>query len=148
MARTTYRTGRITAAVAVLVLLGACGSEQATPPPEPTAGPPATAELPAPGADEPTDPGTNRPPEVAAAMADLAGHLGIAVEDVTVVSYEDVTWPDGALGCPQPGMSYTQALVPGTRLVLAADGVEYSYHAGRESELVRCEHAPQEPADS
>ena len=46
-----------------------------------------------------------------------------AVEDVTVVSYEDVTWPDGALGCPEPGMSYTQALVPGARLVLEADGV-------------------------
>lgn len=138
MASTTYRTGRITAAVAVLVLLGACGSERATPPPEPTAGPPATAELPAPGADEPTDPGTNRPPEVAAAMADLADHLGIAVEDVTVVSYEDVTWPDGALGCPEPGKMYTQAVVEGRRIVLAHDGTEYAYHAGGDRAPFHC----------
>lgn len=26
---------------------------------------------------------------------------------------ESITWPDGSLGCPEPGVFYTQALVPG-----------------------------------
>ena len=155
MASTTYPYRRLATGVAVVVLLlGACGSgEQPTDPADGVTGPAPTAESPTPEstgtpAPEPEDPGTDRPPEVAAAITDLAEHLGIAVEDITVVSYEDVTWPDGALGCPEPGMSYTQALVPGTRLVLEAGGVEYSYHAGREPDLVRCDRAPQEPADT
>jgi hypothetical protein len=39
-----------------------------------------------------------------------------------VVSVEDVMWPDGALGCPEPGRMYTQALVPGQRVRIAAPG--------------------------
>ena len=79
------------------------------------------------------------PAEVEAAVADLAAHLGVEADAVVVVSHEDVTWPDGSLGCPRPGMSYTQALVPGTRLVLEVDGREYAYHSGRDTPLVRCD---------
>ena len=42
-----------------------------------------------------------------------AGHTGVSVSDMTVLRAESVTWPDGSLGCPEPGMQYTQALVPG-----------------------------------
>lgn len=155
MASTTYPYRRLATGVAVVViLLGACGGgEQPTDPAEGTTGPTPTVEAPTPEptgtpAPEPEDPGTDRPPEVTAAITDLAEHLDIAAEDVAVVSYEDVTWPDGALGCPEPGMSYTQALVPGTRLVLEAGVVGVLHPAGREPDLVRCDRAPQEPADT
>ncbi len=46
------------------------------------------------------------------------------------MSQEDVTWPDGSLGCPQPGMRYTQALVSGSLIVLEANGLFYEYHSG------------------
>ena len=36
--------------------------------------------------------------------------------DLKVLSAEAVTWSDGSLGCPEPGMMYTQALVPGYRV--------------------------------
>ena len=49
---------------------------------------------------------------------------------ITVVSTDEVTWRDGSIGCPEPGMNYTQALVPGVRVVLELDGVRYEYHAG------------------
>jgi hypothetical protein len=49
---------------------------------------------------------------------------------VTVVSSSEVTWPDGSLGCPEPGMNYTQALVQGSRIVLEAGGKQYHYHSG------------------
>ena len=55
-----------------------------------------------------------------AIVADLA-ERGAAGEPV-LVSAESVTWPNGALGCPQPGMSYTQAVVDGMRVV--ASGLE------------------------
>jgi hypothetical protein len=45
-----------------------------------------------------------------------------------VVAHDEVIWRDGSLGCPQPGMMYTQALVDGFRIVLRVKGQEVSYH--------------------
>ncbi|WBQ08158.1 hypothetical protein [Kribbella sp. CA-293567] len=67
---------------------------------------------------------------VAQARADLANRLGIEPAQVTVVSSAEITWPDGSLGCPKPGMSYTQALIEGTQTVLEAGGTRYAYHSG------------------
>ncbi|MEE6281511.1 hypothetical protein [Georgenia sunbinii] len=160
---TTCRAVLAATAVAVTLLAG-CGdgAEEPTDPgttappttqaPSPggtaTPSPGGTATSPPGGTEAPTAPGggpSADSPEVVAAVADLAEHLGIAPDDVSVVSLESVTWPDGSLGCPQPGMSYTQALVPGTRLVLGAEGAEYAYHAGSEPDLTRCDR-PQQPA--
>ncbi|MGW7683174.1 hypothetical protein ACWGID_20740 [Kribbella sp. NPDC054772] len=79
------------------------------------------------------------------AKADLAKRLGVAAAEVTVVSSEEVTWPDGSLGCPEPGMRYTQALVPGNRTILEAGGKQYQYHSGGHRAPFLCEH-PQGPA--
>lgn len=70
---------------------------------------------------------------VAFAIADLAYRLGISGDEITLVAQEEVVWRDGSIGCPQPGMSYTQALVDGSRIELEVDGDQYSYHqaAGR-----------------
>lgn len=64
------------------------------------------------------------------AVADLAERLGIEPPAIEVVSMEEVTWPDGALGCPEPGRMYTQALVGGLRIVLRAAGADHEYHSG------------------
>lgn len=71
------------------------------------------------------------------AVAHLAQLLGVSPDAITVVSVEEVTWPDTSLGCPQPGMMYTQVLTPGYRLVLEAGGKTYEYHAGR-GRVVSC----------
>lgn len=55
---------------------------------------------------------------------------GVAGEP-TVVRSTAVTWPDGSLGCPEPGKSYTQALVPGHEVIVEVGGVTYDVHAGR-----------------
>ena len=60
---------------------------------------------------------------------DLAERLGISIDAVSVSGATPVTWRSGALGCPKPGMSYTQALVPGIWLLLKAHNVVYRYHA-------------------
>ena len=47
-----------------------------------------------------------------------------------LVSAHAVTWNNGALGCPSPGVSYTQALVDGMRVVVTVDGTTYDYRFG------------------
>jgi hypothetical protein len=64
------------------------------------------------------------------AMVDLATHLGVAETDIELISMEAVTWSDGSLGCPEPGKSYTQALVDGHRIVLGYGERAYVYHSG------------------
>lgn len=73
-------------------------------------------------ADEPM-----HPESVVQAIADLEARLG-TTDPVELVEHEAVTWPDGALGCPQPGMMVTQALVPGYRIRLRSGNRLYNYH--------------------
>jgi len=75
---------------------------------------------------------------VQAARADAARRIGVAADALTLVSAEAVTWSDGSLGCPQPGMAYTQALVPGYRIVLRGPAGELDYHASARGALVLC----------
>jgi hypothetical protein len=70
-------------------------------------------------------------PLVTDAVADLAGRLGIGTDEVAVVDALAVTWPDSSLGCPQPGMMYSQVLTKGTLVVLEAGGKRYEYHGGK-----------------
>jgi hypothetical protein len=79
------------------------------------------------------------------AVADLSRRLDVDPADITVVSAEEVTWRDGSMGCPQPGMLYTQALTNGSRVVLEADGRRYQYHAGGRRSAFLCEN-PDPPA--
>ena len=60
-------------------------------------------------------------------VADVAKLAGVPADQVTVISAEAVTFPDGSLGCPQPGMAYTQALVDGFKIVAEAGGKTYDY---------------------
>ncbi len=64
------------------------------------------------------------------AATDLAGRLGLDVDDIEVVDVEEVTWRDGSFGCPQKDFQYAQVLTPGIRIALSAEGSTYAYHAG------------------
>jgi len=81
---------------------------------------------------------------VAGLVADLATRLGIDESDVTLVSHEEVTWPDSSLGCPQKGMEYTQVLVNGSLIVLKVNGATYEYHSGSSRDPFYCSN-PTEP---
>lgn len=75
------------------------------------------------------DPSVASPASIA--VADLAERLGVEPAVIEVIGVDEVTWRDGSLGCPDPGMNYTHALVPGLRIVLRVAGVDHEYHAGR-----------------
>ncbi len=73
------------------------------------------------------------PSMLPALREDAARRSGVAAADLRVISVEAVMWSDGALGCPQPGRMYTQALVPGHRVRIAAPGAVEApmhYHIG------------------
>jgi hypothetical protein len=73
-----------------------------------------------------------------AALADAMGRASASRSEVTVRLAQAVVWPDGSLGCPQPGVLYTQALVPGYLIVLEARSKTFEYHAGRAGNPVYC----------
>ncbi len=103
--------------LALLVALAACGGPK--PPPNVEVPPEARAA-------------------VEAARADLARRTSEPLDTVRIIGIEPTTWPNAALGCPEPGKSYAQLLVPGFRLTLWSARQTYEYHADRGGRVVWC----------
>lgn len=79
-------------------------------------------------------------------VADAAGRANVDPDEVEITTAEAVTWSDGSLGCPQPGMMYTQALVPGYRVVVTAGGQTLNFHAAQSGDYRFCER-PRPPLE-
>jgi len=73
-----------------------------------------------------------------AALADAARRTAMPVTALVVASAEAVVWADGSLGCPQPGVVYTMALVPGYRVRIRAGDRLLDYHASGRGYVVLC----------
>jgi hypothetical protein len=74
-------------------------------------------------------------------VLDLAATAsGVDRSTLVIVTAESVTWNDGSLGCPTPGSMYTQALVDGYRVVVAAGDRRLDYRMGRGGAPRLCEH--------
>jgi len=71
----------------------------------------------------------NKEDQVLFARKDLAKRLDLDLEYVTLSGASKVTWRSGALGCPEDGKMYTQALVPGVLIMLKVEHTPYRYHA-------------------
>ena len=72
------------------------------------------------------------------AVDDAARRTGSVPASISVVLAEAVTWPDSSLGCPQPGRSYLQVLVPGYLIRLSAGKEQLEYHAGAKGDPFYC----------
>lgn len=68
----------------------------------------------------------------------------IEPDDIRVVSADEVTWRDGAIGCPEPDMAYPQIVVEGFRVVLQVGDQRLHYHADDPEAPFRCDE-PEEP---
>lgn len=64
------------------------------------------------------------------AEADLAKRLNVTPSEITLAEMREITWRDGSLGCPQPGMRYKQVLVNGTQIRFEVGGKSFYYHSG------------------
>lgn len=77
-------------------------------------------------------------------LVDAAQRTGGATDTVALHASWRVTWTDGSLGCPQPGMHYTQALVPGWRILVNTDAGVLDYRTGERSFFV-CQPGKPQP---
>lgn len=144
-------TRLLVAPLSLLLVLAACAApagEVSSPSPtatdDPTPSPSASPEEDT-DASMPDAP-ANIPDRIWAGIIDELADLEDSDEAPTVVTAEAVTWSDGSLGCPQPDMGYTQALVPGYRVVIEVDGEELHFHASESGTVILCDD-PQPPAD-
>jgi hypothetical protein len=77
------------------------------------------------------------------AKEDLASRLSVAVDEIKLLEVRQVTWPDTSLGCPQPGLVYSQVAQEGLLIRLSAAGRMYFYHSGADQMPFLCEGSSQ-----
>lgn len=69
----------------------------------------------------------------------LAGRTGGRPDAFEVIRAEAHEWPSGAMGCPQPDLTYTPRPVSGYWIVLRHDDRDYDYRLSDTGTLVLCE---------
>ncbi len=67
----------------------------------------------------------------------LAAQLGISPEEVGILSFESVEWPDACLGIATPGLMCAQVITPGFRVILESQGKRYEFHTDLSGSDVR-----------
>jgi putative hemolysin len=76
---------------------------------------------------------------VGAAQSLLAKKLNVQVSEISLVSIAAVSWPDSCLGLPGPDEMCAQMVTDGFKVVLAANGQNYSFHTDQTGRNVRQE---------
>lgn len=89
------------------------------------------------GLDVPAIPGGDLPPAVADALEMVREQLGVASEQVEVVSFTQMDWPDGCLGLAEPDEACTLAIVPGWQLMVLAAGTTYEVRTNLTGDMIR-----------
>nr|WP_300151807.1 hypothetical protein [Propionicimonas sp.] len=126
---------RTLAALALMITLSGC-APGGTPVSTPSNSTPGT---PAPSVTTPGSAPSGVPDARWTAILDDLTGRGAPTDAVELVSARSVTWNNGALGCPKPGRSYTQALVQGMQVVVRAGDREYDYRFGNGDRPKLCE---------
>jgi len=71
-------------------------------------------------------------------LSETARLAKVRREQLVIVRAESVVWNDGSLGCPEPGMMYTQAFVNGYWVVIDAAGQNYDFRVGSRGNFRLC----------
>lgn len=120
---------------ALLFTLSGCAAAGGEMTPTPTSGRPPFQSMPP--LNPSSSPTTASAAQLTAITNDLAGR-GVTGE-LKVLKAIATTWNDGSWGCPEAGKLYTQALVPGTQIVVSVAGQSYDYRFGTGDALRLCE---------
>ncbi len=75
------------------------------------------------------------------AVSDLSQRLSVSEDQLSLVEYKNVVWPDAGLGCPQPGMAYKQVQRDGYRILLQYGKRTFAYHGGGNRGPFLCENS-------
>ncbi len=143
--------------IGLSLILAACSANAGAPPPEATLANPPVLGTPTQAPAEPTytstptsGPMQGTPSAVdqkaaeRAAIANLAKGLGIAENQIAVVSTTELVWPNGCLGVQRLGVMCTLNQGPGFRIILSAKGLQYEVHTNHDGSVV----APEEPVQA
>lgn len=93
------------------------------------------------GADttiETTDAMMNMRAQLNFVIQDAVERTGADLSQVKVLQGGNVQWRSSALGCPQEGYSYTEAIVPGALFIIGAAGQVLNYHAAKGEQPFYC----------
>ena len=116
---------RVLLSISILIVLLAACAPQA----QPTDLPPVIEEQ----ATEITE---NLTPVQLAAINAVAQNLGLAAEQIRLVSTEAVEWPDSCLGITTEGNACAQVITNGFRVILDAAGKQVEYHTNEDGTVV------------
>jgi hypothetical protein len=78
-------------------------------------------------------------PAVDAALRDAAAHLGVSPTNLKVDQVEPRQWGDSSLGCPKPGLMYSQIVTPGFVITVSGAGKQLEYHSDTRGRVVLCQ---------
>lgn len=79
------------------------------------------------------------------AVGDLAARMDMDPHEIVFSGMTPVMWRSGAVGCPDPGINYTQALVGGVLIMLRIENRAYRYHGTPGGEPFYCPDDQAEP---
>ena len=71
-------------------------------------------------------------------LKEAAKLANVPTQELVIVRAEAVVWNDGSLGCTEPGMQYTQALINGYWVVIKAAGQTYDFRVDRRGSFRLC----------
>ncbi len=79
-----------------------------------------------------------QPPQLDAALTALGQQVGrtVTLNDLSDWSWEQTSFPDTSLGCPQEGTSYAQVVTVGYRFTLVFEGMIYDYRVSNDGNIV------------
>jgi hypothetical protein len=109
----------------MVILLGACAPQV-----QPTELPPEVLE-------QATQVSESLTPAQEAAISAVVENLGVAAEQVKVVSTEPVEWPDSCLGISMEGTACTQVVTPGYLVTLDVAGKQVEYRTNQDATVIR-----------
>lgn len=127
----------ILATALVVIVAGCSASAGATAPPASATRPPMIT-LP-PSASSSPETSIVPPQLLDPVLADAAQRTGAELSAVQVVEATSRTWNDGSLGCPKPGVMYTQAIVDGYQVIVEANGQKLDYRVPVQGGFNICE---------
>ncbi len=105
--------------ITLLLILTACATEQGTSPTQ-----------------KPVEPEDPRSAITTKVTQQLALSLGLDVSQVSLVSIEEMDWPDACLGLAEEGQMCAQVITPGYKVTLQAQGKEFIYRTNKDGSMI------------
>ena len=76
------------------------------------------------------------------AKTSLAAKINTSVDRITLSEVNAVQWTDSSLGCPRPGVTYTEVITPGYQIQLEAEGKVFIFHTDNRDRVILCDARP------